>query len=111
MRLPVSIYSSPALVLNTSTALLQQASGVLWQWSVWDSESWCVCPSPCSSSPGVEVAVKSLEGETTEEERVRFLQEAAIMGQFKHPNIIRIVGVVTSSQPVSVFELDLELND
>ena len=59
----------------------------------------------------MEVAVKSLEGETTEEERVKFLQEAAIMGQFKHPNIIRIVGVVTSSQPVSVFELDLELND
>ena len=59
----------------------------------------------------MEVAVKSLEGETTEEERVRFLREAAIMGQFKHPNIIRIVGVVTSSQSVSVFELDLELND
>ena len=62
-------------------------------------------PSPSSSSPGVEVAVKSLEGEPTEEERVKFLQEAAIMGQFKHPNIIRIVGVVTTSDPVSIFKL------
>ena len=57
-------------------------------------------PSPSSSNPGVEVAVKSLEGESTEEERVKFLQEAAIMGQFKHPNIIRIAGVITTSDPV-----------
>ena len=57
-------------------------------------------PSPSSSSPGVEVAVKSLEGESTEEQRVKFLQEAAIMGQFKHPNIIRIAGVITTSDPV-----------
>ena len=57
-------------------------------------------PSPSSSSPGMEVAVKSLEGEPTEEERVKFLQEAAIMGQFKHPNIIKIVGVITTSEPV-----------
>ena len=49
--------------------------------------------------------MKSLEGEPTEEERVKFLQEAAIMGQFKHPNIIRIVGVVTISDPVSVLRL------
>ena len=49
--------------------------------------------------------MKSLEGESTEKERVKFLQEAAIMGQFKHPNIIKIVGVVTTSDPVSIFKL------
>jgi len=49
---------------------------------------------------GVEVAVKSLEGSLTEEERVKFLQEAAIMGQFKHPNVIRIFGVIITSDPV-----------
>jgi len=48
----------------------------------------------------VEVAVKSLEGGLTEDERVKFLQEAAIMGQFKHPNIIRVIGVITTSDPV-----------
>ena len=58
----------------------------------------------------MEVAVKSLEGESTEEERVKFLQEATIMGQFKHPNIVKIVGVVTTSEPVSVFKL-LKFND
>ena len=52
------------------------------------------------SSPGVEVAVKSVEGNLTEEERVKFLQEAAIMGQFRHPNVIRIGGVITTSDPV-----------
>jgi len=51
------------------------------------------------TSPGVEVAVKS-QGNLTEEERVKFLQEAAIMGQFRHPNIIRVIGVITASDPV-----------
>ena len=40
-----------------------------------------------------EVAVKSMESGISEEERVKFLQEAAIMGQFNHPNIIRILGI------------------
>ena len=40
-----------------------------------------------------DVAVKSLENGTSEEERVKFLQEAAIMGQFNHPNIVRIMGI------------------
>ena len=38
-----------------------------------------------------DVAVKCLKGETSEEERIRFLQEAAIMGQFEHPNILQIL--------------------
>ena len=40
-----------------------------------------------------EVAVKTLKGKASEEERIKFLQEAAVMGQFVHPNIIRILGV------------------
>ena len=39
--------------------------------------------------------MKTLEDGTDEEERVKFLQEAAIMGQFcRHPNILKILGVV-----------------
>ena len=57
-------------------------------------------PVTSRSSSGVEVAVKSLEGGSTEDEKVKFLQEAAIMGQFKHPNIIRVIGVITTSDPV-----------
>ena len=41
-----------------------------------------------------EVAVKSMESGASEEERVKFLQEAAIMGQFNHPNIIQILGIL-----------------
>ena len=39
-----------------------------------------------------EVAVKTMEGGASEGDRIKFLQEAAIMGQFNHPNIIRLLG-------------------
>ena len=54
-------------------------------------------------SPGgaVDVAVKTLKEESTEEQRIKFLQEAAIMGQFHHPNIVKLHGVVTVGEPVS----------
>ena len=48
-----------------------------------------------------EVTVKTMENGATEEDRVKFLQEAAIMGQFNNPYIIKIHGILTSSQPVS----------
>ena len=45
--------------------------------------------------------MKTMEEGASEEERVKFLQEAAIMGQFKnHPNILRILGIVLDA-PVS----------
>lgn len=34
--------------------------------------------------------------------RVQFLQEAAIQAQFSHPNIVRMVGVVTRSPPITI---------
>ena len=49
-----------------------------------------------------EVAVKSLADDSTEDKRIQFLQEAAIMGQFKHPNVITLHGVLTDNDPVSV---------
>ena len=48
-----------------------------------------------------ELAVKTLRAELPEEEKVRFLQEAAIMGQFSHPNVVKLYGVVTVGEPVS----------
>ena len=54
-----------------------------------------------SEDTGVEVAVKTMEEGANEEERIKFLQEATIMGQFKdHPNIVRILGIVLDA-PVS----------
>ena len=48
-----------------------------------------------------ELAVKTMRVELPEEEKVRFLQEAAIMGQFFHPNVVKLYGVVTVGEPVS----------
>ncbi len=54
------------------------------------------------SSGGVmEVAVKTNQSKE-EGDKVKFLQEAAIMGQFRHPNIVKLIGVVTLGEPVSL---------
>ena len=49
----------------------------------------------------VDVALKSLNKECYED-KLKFLQEAAIMAQFRHPNVIMLYGVVTQSDPVSL---------
>ena len=49
----------------------------------------------------VDVALKSLT-KTSEEDKVKFLQEAAIMAQFRHPNVIMLYGVVVRGNPVSL---------
>ena len=48
-----------------------------------------------------DVAIKTLKEGSSEEDKVKFLQEAAINGQFWHPNIVRLMGVVTVGEPVS----------
>ena len=52
-------------------------------------------------SSSVEVAVKSLNCDVSEEDRVKFLQEAAIMAQFKHPNVVALHGVAERNGTVS----------
>ena len=42
----------------------------------------------------LEVAVKSMELGACKDGRVKFLQEAAIMGQFGHRNILRVFGII-----------------
>ena len=49
----------------------------------------------------MEVAVKTMQNDAGEKERIKFLQEAAIMGQFNNPYVVKLYGVVTSSYPVS----------
>ena len=48
----------------------------------------------------VEVAVKTLKESAEETDKVKFLQEAAVNGQFRHPNIVQLHGVVTVGEPV-----------
>ncbi|XP_027021309.1 ephrin type-B receptor 2b isoform X1 [Tachysurus fulvidraco] len=74
----------------------------------------CLCPSlgefgeVCSGNlklPGKRemfVAIKTLKSGYTEKQRRDFLSEASIMGQFDHPNVIHLEGVVTKSSPVMI---------
>ena len=55
-----------------------------------------------SPTKTLTVALKSLKSSASAEERLKLLQEAAIMGQFIHPHIVRLYGVVTLSEPVSI---------
>ena len=47
-----------------------------------------------SSGAVIDVAVKTLPEDATQIDKVRFLQEAVIMAQFKHPNVVNMYGVV-----------------
>ena len=46
--------------------------------------------------------MKKMENGSSEEDRVKFLQEAAIMGQFKHPNIVKIFGILKEGDDAEV---------
>ena len=49
----------------------------------------------------IPVAIKVLKMED-EDSCLSFLQEAAILGQFNHPNVLRLLGVVTQSNPLKM---------
>ncbi|CAJ0964915.1 unnamed protein product [Ranitomeya imitator] len=50
----------------------------------------------------IYVAIKTLKAGYTDKQRRDFLSEASIMGQFDHPNIIHLEGVVTKCKPVMI---------
>ncbi|KAJ8256258.1 hypothetical protein COCON_G00184100 [Conger conger] len=54
------------------------------------------------------VAIKTLKAGYTERQRRDFLSEASTMGQFDHPNIIRLEGVVTNCKPVMIITEHME---
>ena len=51
----------------------------------------------------VRIALKTMKPGSTEEDKIKFLQEAAIMAQFRHPNVIGLYGVVSKGEPVSIY--------
>ncbi len=55
-------------------------------------------------SKPVDVALKSLT-KASGEDKLKFLQEAAIMAQFRHPNVIELYGVVIRGTPVRSFNI------
>jgi len=48
------------------------------------------------------VAIKTLKSGTSDKNRLDFLTEASIMGQFDDPNVIYLEGVVTRSHPIMI---------
>ena len=50
----------------------------------------------------VQVAVKTLNSQCSESDRVKFLREAAIMGQFVHNNVVQLHGVVTEEENMMI---------
>ncbi|XP_076358447.1 ephrin type-A receptor 4-like isoform X2 [Tachypleus tridentatus] len=52
--------------------------------------------------PEITVAIKTLKPGSSDKARMDFLTEASIMGQFDHPNVIFLQGVVTKSNPVMI---------
>ncbi|XP_041716722.2 ephrin type-A receptor 7 isoform X1 [Coregonus clupeaformis] len=50
----------------------------------------------------MSVAIKTLKVGYSEKQRRDFLCEASIMGQFDHPNVIHLEGVVTRGKPVMI---------
>uniref|UniRef100_A0A8D8YG78 receptor protein-tyrosine kinase n=1 Tax=Cacopsylla melanoneura TaxID=428564 RepID=A0A8D8YG78_9HEMI len=57
---------------------------------------------PPDSRSDIDVAIKTLKPGSPDKARNDFLSEASIMGQFEHPNVIFLQGVVTKSNPVMI---------
>ena len=53
----------------------------------------------------VKVAVKTLKDSTNQSVEMGFMREALILGQFHHPNVLKLIGVVSSSPYMIVTEL------
>eukprot|EP00051_Salpingoeca_urceolata_P024587 m.433669 g.433669 ORF g.433669 m.433669 type:complete len:2065 (-) comp20251_c1_seq2:318-6512(-) len=54
------------------------------------------------AQPGYLVAVKQLHEQAGGTERTELLEEAAVMAQFQHPNVVSLLGVVTVGDPTMV---------
>eukprot|EP00055_Hartaetosiga_balthica_P018076 m.128166 g.128166 ORF g.128166 m.128166 type:complete len:1835 (+) comp9449_c2_seq8:177-5681(+) len=55
-----------------------------------------------SSIPAYLVAVKSLHEHASASDRQELLEEAVVMAQFDHPNVVALVGAITIGAPVYV---------
>ena len=47
----------------------------------------------------IPVAIKTLKEAAKSDMKVAFMREAAILAQFQHPNVLRMIGVLTTQQP------------
>ena len=57
-----------------------------------------------SSHKEIEVAIKILNSDASDKDKLKIIQEAAIMCQFDHENVIKLYGVVTDTPVMIVLE-------
>jgi len=53
-----------------------------------------------TSKQFTDVAVKALKRDASSDDKVKFLQEAATMAQFHHPNVAKLYGVTEKNGSV-----------
>ncbi|RWS08705.1 Proto-oncogene tyrosine-protein kinase ROS-like protein [Dinothrombium tinctorium] len=53
----------------------------------------------------LKVAIKTLRNGATERQKAEFLKEAKLMGNFKHPHILQLLGICLDNNPFLIFEL------
>ena len=58
----------------------------------------------------MQVAIKTLKHGSSSEDKIKFLQEAAIMAQFRHPNVITLHGVAEKDGQVSATHIHIHLH-
>ena len=54
---------------------------------------------------GEEVAVKTCRDNVLPAVKEKFLQEAEILAQYNHPNIVKLIGVAVNQEPAYIGEL------
>jgi len=72
---------------------------------IFSGEFGDVCKGKLKRQAGHEmlsVAIKTLKAGASDKNRLDFLTEASIMGQFDDPNVIYLEGVVTRSHPIMI---------
>jgi serine/threonine protein kinase len=63
------------------------------------------------NSGKVFVAMKLLRPSLNDEHRTRLLEEACLMAQFRHPNILEVVGLIVDPQHTYIFTSFCESGD
>jgi tyrosine-protein kinase Fer len=58
---------------------------------------------------GEQVAVKTCRDNVTPVMKEKFLQEAEMLFQYDHPNIVKLIGVAVDQEPVYIGEFELLL--
>ena len=108
------LYWEPATSLHGIKAQMNQNAkdtfeldpeDITLQESLGEGEFGMVYKGVWSSSPqgSIQVAVKSLHSQD-KDSKYKLLKEAAIMGQFSHPNVVRLYGVIDKPDKVILLQ-------